>query len=97
MKTSINDEKLKDKFDEADKKKIEDVANDGIKYCDDEHETEDYKVKKKELEDVASPIMSKLYQSSECGPGGCPINPDMPSNNTSENESSDGPKIEEVD
>lgn len=96
VKSSLNDEKLKDKISEEDRATITEKIEDGVSYCDAEHETDDYKNKKKEIEDVVSPLMAKLYQDAGgmppmdgCGPGGCPMPTDgMPS---------DGPTISEVD
>jgi heat shock protein 1/8 len=101
VKSSLNDEKLKDKISEEDRVTITEKVEDGVSYCDAEHETDDYKNKKKEIEDVVSPLMAKLYQDAGgmppggmppmdgCGPGGCPMPTDgMPS---------DGPTISEVD
>jgi len=101
VKSSLNDEKLKDKISEEDRATITEKVEDGVSYCDAEHETDDYKSKKKEIEDVVSPLMAKLYQDAGgmppggmppmdgCGPGGCPMPTDgMPS---------DGPTISEVD
>jgi len=101
VKSSLNDEKLKDKISEEDRATITEKVEDGVSYCDAEHETDDYKNKKKEIEDVVSPLMAKLYQDAGgmppggmppmdgCGPGGCPMPTDgMPS---------DGPTISEVD
>ena len=99
LKNSLNDEKLKDKFSEDDKKLVEEKVDDAISYCDGEHSKEEYETKKKELEDVAGPIMAKLYQGASpegCGPGGCPMPGGMPDMNFTPPEQSE-PTIEEVD
>ena len=64
VKSSLNDEKLKDKISEEDRATITEKVEDGVSYCDAEHETDDYKNKKKEIEDVVSPLMAKLYQDA---------------------------------
>ncbi|KAJ7740683.1 heat shock cognate 70 [Mycena maculata] len=69
LRNSINDEKLADKFEPADKTKLESAVNDTIKWLDASQEgsKEEYEEKQKELEAVANPIMQKLY-----GAGGAP-------------------------
>ena len=76
LKNSINDEKLKDKIDEEDKTTLTEKADEAISYCDGDHSKEEYEAKKKEVEDIANPIMEKLYKG--CGPEGCPIPGGMP-------------------
>merc|ERR1711966_182892 len=73
LKNTINDEKVKDKIDEADRKSIEDKASEIITWIEDnEHaEVEEFEEKKKELEGIANPIMSKMY-SDAGGAGGMP-------------------------
>ena len=64
LKNSLMDEKLKDKFDEADKKKLEDIIDETRKWLEDhvQEPKETYEEKQKEVESVAMPIMAKLYQ-----------------------------------
>jgi len=73
LKNTINDEKVKDKIDEADRKSIEDKASEIITWIEDnEHaEVEEFEEKKKELEGIANPIMTKMY-SDAGGAGGMP-------------------------
>ena len=98
LKNSVSDEKLKDKIEEGDRKTIEEKADDAISFCDGEHSKEEYESKKKELEDVANPIMAKLYQGQGCGPEGCPMPGGMPGGMPgSMPEADTGPKVEEVD
>ncbi|KAJ7109318.1 heat shock protein 70 family [Mycena epipterygia] len=73
LRNSINDEKLADKFEAADKTKLESAVNDTIKWLDASQEgsKEEYEEKQKELEAVANPIMQKLYGAGGA-PGGFP-------------------------
>merc|ERR1711998_588301 len=73
LKNTINDEKVKDKIDEADRKSIEDKASEIITWIEDnEHaEVEEFEEKEKELEGIANPIMTKMY-SDAGGAGGMP-------------------------
>ena len=75
IKHSINDEALKDKLDEADKQTMLDKSNETNTWfeANQSASVEEYEAKKKELEDVCSPIMSKLDEEAEEGmPGGVP-------------------------
>ena len=74
LRNSLTDEKLADKFDAADKKKLEDSVNSTISWLDNAQEAskEEYEEHQKELEAVANPIMQKLYASAGGAPGGFP-------------------------
>ncbi|KZO95703.1 heat shock protein 70 [Calocera viscosa TUFC12733] len=72
LRNSMTDEKLADKFDAADKKKLETAVDDTIKWLDvsSEASKEEYESRQKELEAVANPIMQKLYSQAGGAPGG---------------------------
>ena len=72
MKTTLDDEKIKDKISEDDRKAIGDKCDEAIKWLDANQlgETEEYSEKQKEVEAVCNPIISKLY--SEGGGEGMP-------------------------
>lgn len=55
LRNSLNDEKLADKFEAADKTKLEGVVNETIKWLDvsQEGSKEEYEDKQKELESIA--------------------------------------------
>jgi heat shock protein 5 len=67
LKNSLNDEEkgIANKIDEADQETLEEAIRDTIEWLDDndEAEAEDYADKQKELEEIANPIMSKVYQN----------------------------------
>ena len=74
LKTQVNDkEKLGAKISDEDKATIEKAADEKISWLDSnqEAEAEDFKAQKKELEEIVTPIISKLYQ----GQGGAPPPP----------------------
>lgn len=73
MKSTIEDEKIKDKLSEEDKKTILDKCNDVIKWLDANQlaEKEEYDDKQKEVEKICNPIITKLYQQAG-GAGGMP-------------------------
>ena len=101
MKSSINDDKVKDQISEEDKTLIDETLKENEEWLE-THDTEDYDVydsKLKEMETKINPIMTKLYnQAKEQMDGmpdmsGMPGMPDM-SQNTS---TSSGPSVEEID
>merc|ERR1711863_51681 len=95
MKSTLDDEKVKDEISEDDRKTIMDKSNDTISWLDQNQmaETEEFKDKQKELESICNPIISKLYQQA----GG-----NMPSGSCGAQSGqgfggSSGPTVEEVD
>merc|ERR1712112_428826 len=71
LKNQINDkEKLGAKISDEDKEKIEEAVNEKISWLEENQEADvdEFKAAKKEIEDVAQPIIAKLYQ----GAGGAP-------------------------
>merc|ERR1740128_539898 len=85
MKSTLDDEKVKGKISESDRKVINDKCDDAVKWLDANQtaEMDEYGHKQKELEGVCNPIISKLYQGAGGAPGG--------------GASGKGPTIEEVD
>ncbi|XP_062567684.1 heat shock cognate 71 kDa protein [Saccostrea cucullata] len=106
MKSTVDDEKLKDKISEGDKKTILDKCDEIIKWMDQNQlaEKEEFEHKQKELEGVCNPIITKLYQAAGGAPeggmpggmpnfgGGAPGGGAAPGGG-----SGGGPTIEEVD
>jgi heat shock protein 1/8 len=75
MKATMEDDKLKDKLAESDKKTIMDKCSETIKWLDANQmaEKEEYEHHQKELEAICNPIITKLYQSAGgAPPGGMP-------------------------
>jgi heat shock protein 1/8 len=75
MKSTVEDEKLKDKLSEDDKKSILDKCNEVIAWLDANQsaEKEEFEHQQKELEKVCMPIITKLYQAQGgAPPGGMP-------------------------
>jgi len=70
MKSTIEDEKIKDKITEEDKKKIVDKCSEVISWLDANQlaEKEEFDDKQKEIEGVCNPIITKLYQASGAPP-----------------------------
>jgi L1 cell adhesion molecule like protein len=107
LRNTLDDEKFKDKVEADDRKTIDEAVSKCINWIDDnEHaEIEEFEEKKKELEQVANPIMSKLYQGAGGAggmPGGMPdmggMGGGMPGGGMPESGGGGGgPKVEEVD
>merc|ERR1711871_527023 len=97
MRNSINDEKMKDKIDAADKETIEKAVSDTTTWLDDNQsaEKDEYDAKQKELEGICNPIMMKLYQGAGGAPGGMPGG--MPGGAPDMGGDAGGPTIDEVD
>jgi len=72
MKSTMEDEKLKDKISDEDRSKVMDKCNEVIQWIDGNQlaEKEEFEHKQKELEKVCMPIVTKLYQGAGGPPGG---------------------------
>merc|ERR1712002_831128 len=101
LKSTVEDEKVKDKISDEDKKAIMDKASETLTWLDSNQtaEKDEYEYQQKELEKIAMPIMTKLAQS-----GGGAMPSGMPSGFSSgapsdapSGASAGGPTIEEVD
>lgn len=105
MKQTMEDEKLKDKISEEDKKTVLDKCNEVISWLDSNQtaEKDEFEDKQKELEKVYNPIITKVYQAGGAPPGGMPGG--MPggfpgagaTDGAPPTQQSQGPTIEEVD
>ncbi|XP_015596244.1 heat shock 70 kDa protein cognate 4 [Cephus cinctus] len=101
MKSTVEDEKLKDKISSSDKQTILDKCSETVKWLDANQlaEKEEFVDKQKELESICSPIITKLYQSSGGGmPGGPGFPPGAAAGGATPGAGgAGGPTIEEVD
>merc|ERR1711923_583208 len=72
MKSTCEDDKLKDKIPESDRKTILDKCDETIAWLDGNQtaEIDEYKDKQKEAEGLCNPIISKLYQQNQGAPDG---------------------------
>ncbi|KAG7283885.1 hypothetical protein CRUP_034072, partial [Coryphaenoides rupestris] len=66
LKSSVEDEKLKGKINEEDKKKVIEKCNQAISWLENNQlaEKEEYEHQQKELEKVCNPVVSKLYEGA---------------------------------
>ncbi|KAG1703918.1 70-kilodalton heat shock protein, variant 2 [Phytophthora capsici] len=100
LRNSLNDEKMKEKIPEADKKAVDDKVTEVIQWLDANQslEKDAYESKQKELEGVANPVLQKMYASGGGMAGGVPGGmPGADAAPTSSSGTDQGPKIEEVD
>ena len=68
VKSSIEDDKLKEKIGEDNLKNIRESVDDIIKWFDDDnYEKEDYDNKMKELQNLFNPVMSQMYSQDDKG------------------------------
>merc|ERR1712173_489368 len=108
MKSTLDDEKLKEKISEDEKQVMSSKCDEALKWLDSNQlaEVEEFKDKQKEVEAVCNPIISKLYQQGGAPGGG--MHNGMPSgmhngmpngtpNGMPKGTSNPGPTIEEVD
>merc|ERR1712093_233015 len=81
IKNQLNDEKLKDKFTEDDKKAIEEMSAEGLQFLStkgEEASAEELEAKQKEIEGKFQPIIMRIYQAAGGAPGGMPGAGGMP-------------------
>ena len=74
LKSSISDEKVKDKISDEDRESVTTKVDQTIEWLD-SHQSEDaetYEAKQKEVEEVSNEIMKKLYAEAGAGEGGMP-------------------------
>merc|ERR1712165_15622 len=71
MKSTLEDEKVKGKISDSDRKTITDKCDEAIKWLDGNQtaEKDEYEDKQKEVEGICNPIISKMYQGAQ-GPQG---------------------------
>jgi len=98
LRNTVRDEKIAGKLDAGDKDKLNAAIDDAVSWMDKNQQAgkDEFEAKQKELEGVAMPIMTKLYQQ-----GGMPGGPGMPGGFPGQDQpgpgASSGPKVEEVD
>merc|ERR1712095_79892 len=88
MKSTVEDDKFKDKISESDLKTISEKCQETISWLDQNQtaEIDEYKHKQKEIEGICNPIVSKLHQQGEA-----------PQNGVPSGQTNSGPNVEEVD
>lgn len=95
MKSTLEDDKVKDKITDAERKTCVDAIDDAIKWLDGNQmaEKDEFEDKQKELENLCKPVVMKLYQG---GAGGMPDMGDIPGGAPTGG-ASGVPTVEEVD
>lgn len=99
MRNSLNEEKLKDKFEVQDKEKIEKVIQETLDWLDKNQlaEKDEFDAKQKEVEGIVNPIMMRVYHAAQSGgmpEGGMPHGG---MGGTTSSTGASGPTVEEVD
>jgi len=105
LRNTLQDEKIASHIDSGDKDKLNKAIDETIDWLDHNQEAnkEEYESKRKELEGVANPIMTKMYQQAGgAAPGGFPgagagAAPGGFPGGASTGGSNNGPTVEEVD
>jgi len=102
MKSTVEDEKVKDKISEEDRKTVNEKCGDVIKWLDANQlaEKEEFEDKQKELEKICNPIITKLYAAGGAPggmPGGMPPGGFPGAGGAPPSGAGAGPTIEEVD
>ena len=105
MKSTLEDEKLKEKISEDEKKLMSSKCDEALKWLDSNQlaEVEEFQDKQKKEEAFCNPIIFKLYQQQGGAPeGGMPNGmpnrmPNGMHNGMPNGTANSGPKIEEVD
>jgi len=74
LKNTLQEEKLKEKFEAGDKEKIEEAVTQALDWLDKNQmaEKDEFEAKQKEVEAIVNPIMMKVYQAAGGGAGGMP-------------------------
>merc|ERR1712096_359275 len=74
MRNTLQEEKLKDKFEAGDKDKIEAAVKDALDWLDKNQlaEKDEFEAQQKALEGIVNPIMMKVHQAAGGGEGGMP-------------------------
>merc|ERR1712161_56222 len=96
MRNTLQEEKLKEKFEAGDKEKIENAVQETLDWLDKNQlaEKDEFEGKQKELEGVVNPIMMKVYQAAGGGGGMPEGGGGMPGAGAG---GAGGPTVEEVD
>jgi len=104
LRNTLQDEKIASHIDSGDKDKLNKAIDETIEWLDHNQEAtkEEYESRRKELEGVSNPIMTKMYQQAGAGgaaPGGFPgaAPGGFPGAGAGNAGSNNGPTVEEVD
>ena len=99
IRSTLTDDKLKDKIDEETIKPIVEQATQVLQWLESNQlaEVEEFESKRKELQEVFNPIMEKLYASAMPNMEGVPMSGPPPPQRPSDETTHGGPKVEEID
>jgi len=96
LRNTMQEEKLKEKFTEADKEAMEKAIKETLDWLEKNQlgEKEEFEAKQKDLETVVNPIMMRIYQSTGGVP---PTGSGSPGGAAKAGAAAGGPSVEEVD
>ena len=101
MKSTVEDDKVKTKISESDRKQVLDACDEAIKWLDSNQlgDKEEYDHNQKKVEKVCAPVITKLYGGAAPGAGAASGTPGAGAASGAPGApgSADGPSIEEVD
>uniref|UniRef100_UPI00358F056A heat shock cognate 71 kDa protein-like n=1 Tax=Myxine glutinosa TaxID=7769 RepID=UPI00358F056A len=99
MKSSVEDDKVKEKVSEEERKVVLDKCKEVLAWLDRNQtaEKDEFEHQQKELEKVCTPIVTKMYQGAGGAPGGMPGGFPGAGPTGGGDRTSSGPTIEEVD
>ena len=74
LKNTLNDEKIRDKFSESDREALEKASSEALEWVEShpDETAETYESRQKEIEEIANPIMTRMYSAAGGGDGGMP-------------------------
>ncbi|ORX82442.1 hsp71-like protein [Anaeromyces robustus] len=100
LRNTLQDEKISSKIESGDKDKLNKAIDEAISWLDHNQEAskEEYESRRKELEGIANPIMTKMYQGAAGAAGAGSYPGGFPGSTGNANSgSNNGPTVEEVD
>ncbi|CAH3195294.1 unnamed protein product [Porites evermanni] len=99
MKSTVEDDKVKDKISESDRDTIVEKCKEALSWLEENPEAskDEYERKQKELEGVCNPVITKLYQGAGGGASPPPGAGGFSQGGGADSSQSGGPTIEEVD
>jgi L1 cell adhesion molecule like protein len=100
VKSSTSDPGVKDKLSDGDRATIEDACKTALEWLEmsgTDVDTEQYEAEQKKLENIVSPIVSKLYGSQQQQQGQQGQQGQQQQGQQQQEQASSGPNIEEVD
>jgi len=99
IRNSTKEEPVAQKISQDDMKKINEILDSTLSWIDTHSSAskDEFETKRKDLEDVVMPIMSKLGGNPGGNPGGMPADGEFPSRGRASSTASSGPTVDDLD